>query len=349
MLRNLVLVMLALILAFNIASGQDGEKVRLRVMQLSYVSQGSAVVDIQIDHDVIFEAISFPYTTDYIELTAGSHTLATTITNDPDASASKLLMLGAGHSYSVVVEGDYREDVTFTVIDENNVLLEDTGSAAVLVNLTGQAITDIALDSGPVSDLISVDSYGVISLPVMEFTLSGTLGDRSYSETFTPHSNTLFLIAVRLLPSGDPQIIYQRSSPLTIADYLQSINAGAQFAQVTELLAQTDILDSLADDGEYTLFLPVNVAIDRASAAGIIPGAAQLGGLFASHITEQNLPPYLLPQHRTLTTLAENTISINFGPTDSGYWEIEGTPILWDVRLANGVIYGIDGVIGVSQ
>jgi hypothetical protein len=46
--------------------------------------------------------------------------------------------------------------------------------------------------------------------------------------------------------------------------------------------------------------------------------------------------------------LAGNTVSFNFGSTDSGYWEIEGIPILWDVRLADGVIYGIEGVINAA-
>jgi len=54
----------------------------------------------------------------------------------------------------------------------------------------------------------------------------------------------------------------------------------------------------------------------------------------------------MLPSYDTLTTLAGAVVSLNFGATDSGYWEIEGAPILWDLRLADGVIYAIDGVVG---
>lgn len=346
MSRNLALVMLALLFGVHVVSGQDDEIARLRVMQLSYVTQGSAIADIRIDDDIVFEAISFPFTTDYIELAADSHTLTTTISNDPNISASTSLVLESGHSYSVIVEGDYREGVTFILVEENDAPLEETGSAAILVNLTGQAITDIALDDDPVLEHIPVDAYGVISLPVTEFTLSGRLGDRGYSETFNPHSNTLFLVAVRLLPSGDPQIIYQRSSPLTIAGYLQSVGEGAQFSQIVKSIAMTDLLQSTITDGdEYTLFLPINAAFD----GEITIDTNQLSDLLSRHIIAQNLPPYLLPGNKRLTTVAGTTVSLNFGSTTNGYWEIEGAPILWDVRLANGVIYGIDGVINPSR
>lgn len=253
--KKLVLIMLlALLFMVNIVSSQDDETARVRVMQLSYVSEGSAVVDIQINDDVVFERISFPFTTDYIELTAGNHALTTKISDDMDTAESTLLTLESGHSYSVIVAGDYREGVIFILADENDVPLEETGSAAILVNLTGQAITDIAIDSESVLEMIPPDGYGVISLPIIEFTLSGNLGDQSYSETFNPHSNTLFLVAVRLSPSGDPQVIYQRSSPLTVADYLQSVDEGAQFSQIAELISLTDLLEFVTDESEYTLF-----------------------------------------------------------------------------------------------
>ncbi len=70
-----------------------------------------------------------------------------------------------------------------------------------------------------------------------------------------------------------------------------------------------------------------------------------LEALLAGHIVAENLPPYLLLGRNTLTTLAGSAVSLAFTGTASGYWEIEGAPIMWDVRLANGVIYAIDGVI----
>lgn len=343
--RNLILVMVALLFAVSVTSGQNDETARLRVMQLSYLPEISAVIDIVLDDALIFEDISWPFTTDYVEVAAGDHTLTTAIVDQSDASASTVLTLEPGHSYSVIVNGQYSQQVIFVVVEETELLPEAGGSTAIIINLTEQAISNVTIDEAPVSSEIPAGDYGFLELPLTEATIGGMIGDLSYSETFTPHANTDFLIAVRLQPSGEPQVIYHRSSRLTIAEYLQSIHEGAQFARVAELLAQTDILDSLADGSAYSLFLPVNGVVDNLAAANRLPNPAQLNDLLAMHITAQSLPPYALTQYQTLTTLDGTTLSLSFGATDSGYWEIEGVAILWDVRLANGVIYAIDGVI----
>ncbi len=346
--KSLFLLLIPLFIV-TFVQAQSDDPAQLRVMQLSYLPELGSAIDIDLDGSVIFEDIGWPFATDYVEVAAGAHTLTTTLVDQPDASASTVLTLESGHSYSVIVNGDYSQQVTFVVVEETELLAEAGGSTAIIVNLTEQAISNVTINDAPVLSEIPAGDYGFLALPPASATIGGMVGELEYSEIFTPHANTDFLIAVRLQPSGEPQVIYHRSSRLTIAEYLRSVHEGAQFAQVAGLIAQTDILDSLAEDGAYSLFLPVNRVVDNLIAANLIPDAAQLGGLFATHITPQNLPPYTLPHYQTLTMLAGNTVSLNFGQTDSGYWEIEGVPILWDVRLTNGVIYGIDGVIEVSQ
>lgn len=346
--KSLFLLLIALFMV-TFVHAQEAAPARLRIMQLSYLPEISAVIDIMLDDALIFEDVGWPFTTNYVEVDAGEHTLTTMIVDQSEVRASTPLVLEAGHSYSVIAAGEYSQQVTYIVVDETTMRSDATGSTAIIVNLTELAISNVTIDDAPVLSEISAGDYGFLSLPPVEATIGGIVGEFAYSEVFTPHANTEFLIAVWAMPSGEPQIIYHRSSHLTIAEYLKSVHDDAQFAQVADLIAQTDILDSLVDEGEYTLFLPVNAVVEQALATGMIPDAAQLEGLFASHVTTQNLPPYLLPQYQTLTTLAESTVSINFGQTDSGYWEIGGVPILWDVRLANGVIYGIDGVIDLSQ
>lgn len=344
--NKLVLMLLILVFAASSVSGQAAEEAHLRVMQLSFLSSGSAVVDIRLDETPVFEAISFPFATDYVELAAGSHTLTTTIADEPDFSASTTLNLASGHHYSVIVEGDYREGVTFMLIDETDIPLEETGSAAIIANLTSLPLTEIAIDGERVVDSLPAGEYRSLSLPVTEFAISGRLAGRDYSESFNPHANTLFLVAVRLSPSGDPQVIYQRFSPLTIAAYLQSVDAGAQFSQIADWLSATGLIDSLPDDGEYTLFLPTNHAMHGRE---IPSNVDELRAMLSSHIIPQQVPPYALPGHEALITLGGGLVAFDFGATASGYWEVGGVPVLWDVRLANGVIYAIDGVIELRQ
>lgn len=227
-----VWVLLVLFLVVSVANSQEPQPARVRLMQLSYVSEGSAAVNILVDDAAVFDGVGFPFTTEYIELAGGSHTLTVVSAGGPNYSASLSLMLEPGYSYSVVADGDYREGVTFIVVDEGAGPSEESGSVALVVNLTGQPITGIAIDGESVLDEVEAGSFGEISLPSVEFDMSGRLGDREYSESFGPHSNTRFLIAVRLTPSGDPQLIYQRSSPLTIVGYLESVGEGAQFSQI---------------------------------------------------------------------------------------------------------------------
>lgn len=349
MLKIRIAMLLAALVMVTGASAQDAQSARLRIMQLSYVLPSSLTVDIRLDDVLTFEAIRWPFATDYVELAAGEHTLTTTLVDQPEASASTAITLESGNSYSVVVDGDYSEQVSFIVVEETEALADAPGSTATIVNLTDQAISDITIDDAPILAEISSGGYGFVSLPPAEASIGGLIGELAYSETFTPFANTDFLIAVRQSDGDEPQVIYHRSSRLTIAEYLRAVHEGAEFERAAALLAQTDMLDSLADDGAYTVFLPINEIVDELAAANLIPDAAQLGSLFATHVTAQNLPPYLLPQHETVTTLAGNTATINFGATDSGYWEIEGAPILWDVRLANGVIYGIYGAINPAS
>jgi uncharacterized surface protein with fasciclin (FAS1) repeats len=182
-------------------------------------------------------------------------------------------------------------------------------------------------------------------LAVTPFTISGKLGEESYSDEIVPLSNAILLAVVRQNPDGAIQIIYQRSSLLTVAEYLQAVQPETQFARAAAAITASGLLDALPADGEFTLFLPTNAAFDRAADGGSLPDSDQLRDLLSGHIVTQSLPPTVLPDHAALTMLDGGTAQINFGQTASGYWEIEGAGIRYDLRLADGVIYAIDGVI----
>jgi hypothetical protein len=343
MFKKSALTVIGLLLMLSTVNAQDQPPTRLRVMQLSFVSNGSATVDIQFDGSTVFEGISFPFATDYVELAPGDHTIDT-IVEDNAAEASTTVTLEAGRDYTLIAEGDYTEIVTFTLIDESDLPLTQTGSAAIVVNLTSQPITDIRVDSQPAFESIAPGQYGMFALPVTPFTLGGIISGAPYSEDYTPLANAFILTVVREQPSGQPQVIYHRSSPLTASEYLRAVNDGAQWSQAASLIQAAGLVDALADDGQYTLFLPTNTALEPLFSS-LPADAAALGNLLSQHVSARNLPPYVLPNSPALEMLSGSSTSLNFGPTSSGYWEIEGAPILWDLRLANGVIYAIDGIL----
>ncbi|MBK9121893.1 MAG: fasciclin domain-containing protein [Chloroflexi bacterium] len=341
-----VLTVLLMFAVSFMAHGQADKPARLRVMQLSYVLDVSALVDVAVDGNVLFEEISFPFVTDYVVLAPGEHELTTSISGRDDYVASLTLTLEAGTDYFVIVEGDYAQGVNYMVIVLGIPPDSPAQSAAIVANLTSLAITDLAVDDQLVVESVTPGDYATLALPNVEFAVSGSFGDQSYSETFTPHSNTRQIIAVRQQPSGEPMQIYDRSSWLSVADYLRSVEEGAQFSRVAAAIVASGALDALSDDHAFTLFLPVNGALDGVD---LPTDAETLIALLSDHVVIGSLSPYLLPRNATVTTLSGAVIAPDFGSTPSGYWEIDGAPILWDIRLPNGVIYGIDGVIDLSR
>jgi uncharacterized surface protein with fasciclin (FAS1) repeats len=345
MLKRLVFSVLFLLSAVSVSAAQESGA-WLRVMQLSYLSEGSASADIRLDDRLVFENISYPFATDYIEAAPGDHTLSTTIAGS-ESSASTALTLEAGGSYSVIVEGDYTDGVRFIVVDETEMPLEATGSAAIVVNLTPDAL-DITVGDAA-AESISAGGYGVIDLPETAFnatvTPTGAPDEVLSADSFVPMPNTTLLAAAMRTTSGDFYTIFHRSSALTIAEYLQAMQGSADFSRIAGAMTAAGLPDVLTSDGAFTLFLPTDDVLEGLPAGSIPSDAAELSSLLANHVVAENLPPYLLPNYPALTTLAGSDMTLDFGETASGYWEIEGAPILWDVRLANGVIYAIGGVI----
>jgi len=341
--QRLLLLISTLLLIATAAHGQDAPPARLRVMQLTY-TDSLWVVDVLIDGEQVAAGVAWPFMTDDLKVAAGDYTLTVTLI-DGSATASTDITVEAGRRYSIVAHGHYDQGVTFTVIDEEDLPLEATGGAGIVVNLTAEVITDLRVDDALAVERIAPGELAFVSLPVIPFTIGGALGDQAYEETFTPLANGILLSVVRQNPDGAVQVIYQRSSALTAAEYLRAVTPDAQFARIAEMIAAADASSALSDDESFTLFLPVNDALEALTTTTAIPEGDALRDLLLGHVTAGRLTPTALPEHATLTMLNGATARINFGQTPSGYWEIEGAPILWDVRLPNGVIYAIDGVI----
>lgn len=320
---------------------------QLRFMQLSFVPQ-SATVDVQFDEATIFEDISFPFATDYVEVAVGGHMLTTRIVDINDAMASTNFTLESGHRYTVIVEGDYSADtVSFILIDETVLIPENTTSGAIVANFATDALDIVINDEVIIADMGRGES-AYVPLPESEFvgavTLAGT-EEIVFSDDFVPLPNVMMLGVLRQDTSGGWQPIFHRWSELSIAEFLQDAADNADFSVVAGLLVETNVAASLVDSEAYTLFLPTNNVLSDLPDSAIPSDNELLATLLSQHIVSENLPPTVLPQNEILTSLAGEPLTLNFGQTDSGYWEIDGAPILWDIRLANGVIYAISGII----
>jgi uncharacterized surface protein with fasciclin (FAS1) repeats len=285
--------------------------------------------------------VSFPFTTDSVTVPAGRHTLSAAITGHDGVSASTSFDLAASHDYSLVVSGEHGAgEVEFVLVDHDDLPLEVTSSAAILVNLYSEAL-DVYFDDTLVVESLAEQTHAFVSVPISDFTISviaaGQIEDVLYTTDGSGLPNTTYLGVSRSSTSGDFQNIQHMSSNLNAGDYLAALGNESEFSRIRAILDSVGQLETLNGDGAFTLFLPVNgVLVDVAEDVLPEPGY---------YLVPQNLPPYMLTAHDTLETLSGEAASLDFGDTESGYWEFNGAPILWDVRVANGVIYAIEGLM----
>lgn len=342
MFRTLIVTLL-LVSVGSFINAQE-ESAHLRIMNLSFIPQVSSTVDVSIDATVVFDGLSFPFSTPYVELLPGEHQLTTSIIDDDDASATTTVTLESDHHYVLIVEGDYREDmVQFLLIDETDLPLAETGNVAIIANLTPSEI-DFNIDEILTLENLEHGTAQIIAVKdemfSMVITPSGEPDTIAYSMNMNGVSSDVTLIAVRE-NEDDLQIIFDHFTRLKIAEYILSLEGVAPFSDA--LSHQLDIASSLAENGAYTMFLPTINAINTFDA---IPNETEaLEQLIANHITLADIPPYELPNNQTLTMLNDTVTSLQFMDTNSGYWEIEDVPISSNIRLADGVIYIIDGII----
>lgn len=345
----LMFASMVLLSAVSVSSARQ-DSVRLRVMQLSFYQQGDepaiSTVDLSIDNEPVFADVEYPFTTDYMSLSGGIHTLTAAISGDVEISAQQALALAAGHRYTVIVGGNYDDEVAFHILDESD---KPSDANLVLANLYPDAL-DIYINDEIAAEKVNPSGgYVFLQAPAGDFnariTPVGEPDTGLVSTTYpTLPGTTLLLVATGEAPDNF-FLFVNRSSELTVAACLTALAETPDFDRSARLFQQADLLSDLDDDGVFTVFLPFNRTLDALPDAVIPAEAAQLRVLLANHVIEGNLPPYDLTDHDRLTTRADTEVALAFAETESNLWEIQGVPIWWDIHLSNGVIYAVDGVI----
>jgi len=335
-------VLLLLLICFTVQINAQEDPARLRIMQLSFVPEVSSTIDIRIEDELVFELVSWPFTTPYLELVPGEHTLTTTTVDAEGISASTTLMLESGHDYVVIVEGDYSKDaVQFVVIDETDAPRDETGSVALIVNLTPEPVT-YSVNDEVLIERIPPGEHRFAALPQDFLSVSAAYVDAPdepiYEREIDAVLDLSLLNVLRVTAAGDPQGFLQRTSPATIAEFLLTFEEAALFGDA--LITQ---LEAAAASGTYTLFAPT---VDALLAMEEVPtNPDDLVAFITGHIALADIPPYDLIWRDSVTMFNGNVASVDTVETDSGFWEIEGVPIWFDVRFADGTVYVIDGVI----
>ncbi len=157
MRQFLVAIFALLLLAFPIAAQEANDNVFVRV---THFSVDAPEVDAYINGDLVLEAMSFPFVSDWIELEAGTYTFDIVATGDPvtDALLSADYDLSSGDWVTLAVIGELNRDTLAiqALVDDLNAIPE----GEVFVSAF-HAISDLAPVNVFVSDteLVRLLSY----------------------------------------------------------------------------------------------------------------------------------------------------------------------------------------------
>lgn len=358
--KNRVLgIILVFLLNFTIFAGgvsaQDAARgsAQVRIIQLFYRS-----MDLFADGEIAVPKLGFTFDTDYLPFTAGQHSLAV-------ASAGKGIETGiasavnfaAGHLYSVVVYGNWDSDKqpTLLVLDETEQFagMDPANNRVLILHLvSGAPAVDGYVDDALVKEELAYGQAAVFEVPPGPFTTKITVAGQPEMtlQNYGFFSGIPQGVTIAALIGTSPLsafIVYQTNTTLTLADYLtfERENEGG-FQQIGALIETAGLTGELDGEGPFTLFAPLDSAIEalpQATRDTLQADPAALADVLRYHLVAEHLPPYVLDGQFFLTSLQGSALMLDY-PTDD-WWHVNGVPIYQAIRVGNGIFYPIGGVL----
>jgi uncharacterized surface protein with fasciclin (FAS1) repeats len=136
------------------------------------------------------------------------------------------------------------------------------------------------------------------------------------------------------------------------ADVLEQIEGSDQFSTFSQAIAATDLADTLAGDGPFTVFAPTNDAFAQLPEGAVDElmtqqNRDQLEALLRHHVVEgQRLASNAIPERIEPMAGGEITATMSGGqPVLSGGEQEQSARVVGDLPADNGVIHAIDSVL----
>jgi uncharacterized surface protein with fasciclin (FAS1) repeats len=348
------LTILALLIAAIPAGGVSAQDTaQVRIVQYFYRS-----MDLFVDGQPAIQALYFEYDTDYLPLAAGKHSLAVVSAGEEiDTGITGDVEFADGHHYSVVVYGNWDSDEqpALLVLDETELFagMDPANNRVLFLDLVSGAP---AVD-GYVNDTLIKEglSYGQVAPFEVEpgpFTTKITLSGKPEMvlqtlDSFYGIPQAVTLAALVGTSPFSSFVSYLTTTELNMADYLAfEAQTDGSYEQVVALIETAGLTDELAGEGPITFFAPPDYAIEalpQAARDALAADPPALAEVVHYHMVADYLPPYLLEGQTALTSLQGTVLTLDF-PSDD--WpRVNGASIYPGIRVGNGYVYPIDGVL----
>ena len=232
--------------------------------------------------------------------------------------------------------------------------------------LLGPVITDIDPASGPINTPVTITGANFGSDPIVLFDSdTATLSDVSTTSITTSVPSGLSPGEVQVTVNNDGSVSdgetftvtdADGNSPTPIATIADTVATIDSLSRLYTALgaADGDLVDLLNGEGPFTLFAPVNGALDSLISSLDLADFDEIVGalgtdvlqeILLAHVVEDSLPSGVI-QAQAYTTANDSTITIT---TDAeGNVFANGAQVIRpDIIAGNGVIHIIDSVVNV--
>ncbi len=203
--------------------------------------------------------------------------------------------------------------------------------------LPGPVLGQSAVPAGITADVVvEIDLDGLTdTLWTMLHVDEGTAGEYEFPGADGP------------VTVNDTVVVY----PFAVGDVAQSIAGVAAstdgFSTLVQAVEAADLLDTLREDGPFTVFAPTDeafAALDPATSDALFADPEQLAQLLLYHVIPGTVMAADLTDGTEVETLQGDTISVTVG--DDGTAMVNGIPVaLADVTAYNGVIHVLGDVL----
>jgi len=135
--------------------------------------------------------------------------------------------------------------------------------------------------------------------------------------------------------------------PPSLLNIVQMASLNADFSTLVSALKTAGLDTTLSGAGPYTVFAPTNAAFSAIQSTVASLSTPQLTTVLEYHVLAQAVPAASIPFGQSITTVANQDITINAGttPTITDTTSTRADIVATDVMASNGVIHVIDKVL----
>ncbi|MBI5960269.1 MAG: fasciclin domain-containing protein [Chloroflexi bacterium] len=334
--------------------GENKASASKEMAQIRFACLFFPLADISIDGQTALDDMVFPFISDYMDLSTGSHTLQVVSADGENGPAAQLeVKLETGHHYLAVSYGNVsqKSDHALKLIDETDYLsqINKDENLVLFLHLVNAAPgLDGYVQDQRVMENVSFGEAYFYHMPAGEvmtkMTPANLPGLVLYEDDTNSLPNTYTVVAV-LGTILEPKIVYDITSNSNLVELFNGVASGEYFDYWQQMLQQSGMAETLAGPGPFTVFAVwdsgfMDVALDEINA-----DPAKWQEIARYHIVPERVPAYQLFHRSQLTTLQGSSLTVRSTDAKPYFTLNDSAQVYQNYHASNGDFYEMDTLL----